>query len=206
MNELILRLKSGVSLAVPASLASMTTYVLLEQEEWFEKELSFLLHWLRPGMTVIDIGANMGVYSVPMARAVAPHGHLFAYEPGSEPRARLERSRAINRADNIHVVGAALSDSRREGRLSLGASSELNSLGGTGPSEPVPITCLDIEDRARGWGSVDFVKIDAEGEEERIVDGGKAFFERQSPLVMFEVRVGREVNESLRSLFRRHGY
>ena len=68
MNDLTLRLNSGVSLVVPASLASITTYVLLEQEEWFEKETAFLLRWLRSGMTVIDIGANLGVYSLPLAR------------------------------------------------------------------------------------------------------------------------------------------
>src|SRR5690242_20206095 len=99
MDELLLGLKSGVSLAVPPTLAAITAYVLLEQEDWFEKELPFLLRWLRPGMTVIDIGANVGVYSLPLARRVAPHGHVFAYEPGSQPRAMLERSRGHNRAD-----------------------------------------------------------------------------------------------------------
>ena len=61
MNTLELKLTDAVTLAVPASLNSVTTYVLLEQERWFEKEMDFLRHWLRPGMTVIDIGANHGV-------------------------------------------------------------------------------------------------------------------------------------------------
>lgn len=206
MNELIVRLKSGVSLIVPASLGAITTYVLLEQEEWFEKEVGFLLRWLRPGMTAIDIGANVGVYSLPMARAVGPHGHVFAYEPGSEARRMLEHSRGVNRADNLHVITAAVSDSPREGRLALGASSELNSLGGDGPGEIVQITCLDREDQTRGWSNVDVVKIDAEGEEERILDGGKSFFERHSPVVMFEIKAGDVVNEALRCAFPRRGY
>jgi FkbM family methyltransferase len=206
MKELILRLKSGVSLAVPASLGSITTYVALEQEDWFEKESAFLLRWLQPGMTVVDIGANLGIYSVPAARRVGPHGHVFAYEPASEPRGLLERSREINRADNLHVVAAAASDSEREGRIVLGASSELNTLEGTGPSESIHITCLDAEDRTRGWSTVDFVKIDAEGEEERILEGGKMFFDRHSPLVMFEIKAGDAVNETLRSAFVQRGY
>src|SRR5262249_30920935 len=173
MNDLPLRLKSGVSLVVPASLGSITTYVLLEQEDWFEKETAFLLRWLRPGMTVIDIGANLGVYSLPLARSVGPHGHVFAYEPASETRALLERSRTINRADNLHVIAAAASDRPRDGKLVLGASSELNSLEGTGPAEDIRITALDAEDGTGAWSSVDFVKIDAEGEEERILEGGK---------------------------------
>jgi FkbM family methyltransferase len=206
MKELTLRLKSGVSLAVPPSLDSITTYVALEQEDWFEKEPAFLLRWLRPGMTVIDIGANLGVYSLPAARSVGPHGHVFAYEPASEPRGLLERSRDANRADNLHVVAAAVSDSEREGRLVLGASSELNSLEGTGPTESIRITSLDAEDRVRGWSAIDFVKIDAEGEEERILDGGGTFFDRHSPLVMFEIKAGHAINETLRSAFLRRGY
>jgi FkbM family methyltransferase len=206
MNELTLRLHSDVSLVVPASLDSITTYVLLEQEDWFEKEPAFLLRWLRPGMTVIDIGANLGVYSLPLARKVGPHGMVFAYEPGSEPRSLLERSRAINRADNLHVIAAAVSDRPREGQLVLGQSSELNSLEGTGPAESVWITALDAEDGSRGWSAIDFVKIDAEGEEERILDGGKSFFERHSPLVMFEIKAGPAINEALRSAFRARGY
>lgn len=206
MHELILRLKSGVSLAVAPTLESMTTYVLLEQEDWFEKEVGFLLRWLRPGMTAIDIGANVGVYGVAMARAVGPHGHVFAYEPGSEPRAMLERSRAVNRADNLHVIAAAVSDAPREAQLALGWSSELNSLGGSGPGETVQVTCLDAEDQQRGWGKVDFIKIDAEGEEERILNGAKSFFDRHSPLVMFEFKSTADVNEPLRAAFRQAGF
>jgi FkbM family methyltransferase len=206
MNVLTLRTHSGVSLAVPAALGSITTFVLLEQEDWFEKEPAFLLRWLRPGMTVIDIGANLGIYSLPLARRVGPHGMVFAYEPASQPRSLLEHSRGINRADNLQVIAAAMSDRPREGRLVLGVSSELNSLEGTGPAEDIWITALDTEDGSRGWSSIDFIKIDAEGEEERILDGGKSFFERHSPLVMFEIKASHGFNDTLRSAFRLRGY
>jgi len=56
MDELSLRLSDGTTIVVPASLNSITTYVVLEQEAWFEKEMAFLARWLRPGMTAIDIG------------------------------------------------------------------------------------------------------------------------------------------------------
>ena len=72
MAELILRMADGTHIAVPASLDSITTYVILEQEKWFEKEIAFVAAFLKPGMTAIDIGANLGVYSLPMARLVAP--------------------------------------------------------------------------------------------------------------------------------------
>ena len=207
MDVLELNISDSITLAVPASLQSITTYVLLEQESWFEKEIGFLRNWLRPGMTVIDIGANLGVYSLPMARLVGPSGQVFAYEPGSETRALLERSRALNTALNLHISPCAVSDQEREGRLVFGSSSELNALGGDGGAgEPVSIISLDSEDAAHGWSSPDFIKIDAEGEEERIIAGGRKFFARHSPLVMFEVKAGHKVDERLRALFQGLGY
>ena len=206
MNVLELKLSDDVTLAVPASLQSITTYVLLEQERWFEKEMDFLRHWLRPGMTVIDIGANLGVYSLPMARLVDRTGQVFAYEPGSEARGLLERSRELNAAENLHISPFALSDSEREGRLVYGNSSELNALGDRGVGEVIGITSLDSEDVAQDWPAPDFVKIDAEGEEERILAGGRNFFARHSPLIMFEIKAGNKVNERLRAHFPSIGY
>ncbi|MBI3703980.1 MAG: FkbM family methyltransferase [Rhizobiales bacterium] len=204
-SALDIELSEGLTLAVPANLESITTYVLLEQERWFEKEIDFLHRWLRPGMTVIDIGANLGVYSLPAARLVGPSGRVFAYEPGSETRALLERSRELNETVNLHISPCALSDGVREGRLVFGNSGELNALGQTGAGETVRIASLDSEDDALGWPAPDFIKIDAEGEEERIIAGGSKFFAEHSPLVMFEIKADK-VNEPLRGLFRAIGY
>ena len=88
----------------------------------------------------------------------------------------------------------------------FGGSSELNALGDSGAGETVRITSLDSEDAARGWPSPDFIKIDAEGEEERILAGGRNFFARHSPLIMFEIKAGDKVNEQLRALFPAIGY
>jgi FkbM family methyltransferase len=207
MQPLLIRLSDpDVRLAVPPTLSSITTYVLLEQEAWFEKEPQFLRRWLAPGMTVIDIGANLGVYALPMARLVGPQGRVFAYEPGREARGLLEQSRDINGASNLDVFALALSDRARAGRLVAGASTELSLLGSGDAGEPVQITALDVEDARRGWESPDFVKIDAEGEEDRIVAGARAFFARHSPLVMFEIKAKDKTNTGLLATFRDIGY
>ena len=206
MDYIAVRLSDGVTLAVPPSLGSISTFVLLEQETWFEKECAFVRRWLKPGMTVIDIGANVGTYSLPMAMQVAPLGRVIAYEPASEPRRLLEISRQLNQANNLEIVAAALSDGERQGYLVFGSSSELNSLGSGGTGEDVRISSLDHEEVARSWASPDFIKIDAEGEELRILAGGQRFFDRHSPLVMFEIRAGKDINTGLRLAFERNGY
>ena len=77
------RLVDGTFVVVPESLDLITPYVLLEQQDWFEEEIKFVRRLLRPGMQVIDIGANYGVYALSMARAVGTSGHVWAFEPAS---------------------------------------------------------------------------------------------------------------------------
>jgi FkbM family methyltransferase len=206
MDDLCLRLADGTSIVVPASLNTITTYVLLEQEAWFEKEASFVPLLLKPGMTVIDIGANVGVYSLALARRVVPEGKVYAYEPGGEARRLLNKGRAANGLNNLHVLETALSDRPRQAHLAAGVSSELHSLNEDGAGEAVSVTSLDAEDAMRDWGAPDFVKIDAEGEERRIVEGGRLFFSRHSPLVMFEVKAGAVVDKAIPAAFRALGY
>jgi FkbM family methyltransferase len=206
MDEMTLRMADGTLIVVPSSLDAITTYVILEQEKWFEKETAFVARWLRPGMTAIDIGANLGTYSLPMARLVGPEGQVFAYEPATETRRLLAISKAKNGAGNLQIIAAALSNSAREGHLVLAASSELNTLDGSGPGERVQITSLDAEEKSRNWGTVDFIKIDAEGEEERILVGAGSFFAKRSPLVMFEVQAAGKQNQNLASAFVAMGF
>jgi FkbM family methyltransferase len=206
MDHVKIRLSNGAVIAAPASLRSISTYVLLEQETWFEKEYAFVLRWLQPGMTAVDIGSNIGVYSLPMAQRVGPDGQVFSYEPASEPRRLQEIGRELNRVPNLQISAAAMSDREGEGHLVFGQSSELNSLGSAGPGEKVALVTLDREAERRGWPSPDFVKIDAEGEEERILDGGRRFFADHSPLVLFEIKAGTTINAALRSKFAAIGY
>jgi hypothetical protein len=105
--KLLVRIAAdGTVLSVPASLSAVTTYVLLEQERWFEKEVEFVRQYMKPGMTAIDIGANLGVYSVPMARRVGPTGAVYSFEPASTTRAHLSRSVELNRCANLHLIPA----------------------------------------------------------------------------------------------------
>lgn len=199
--------REGVRLSVRPDLKSTTTYVLLEQETWFEKELPFLMHFLQPGMTAVDIGANNGVYSLAMARAVGPAGKVFAYEPARDTRQLLEASRLLNAADNLEIFSSALSDRERPGFLRHGHGSELHALGDAGgPGEQVPVTTLDSAAATLNWRSIDLLKIDAEGEEERIIAGGRRLLAEQAPLVMLEIRAGETVNHELHRRVEALGY
>jgi tetratricopeptide (TPR) repeat protein len=68
-------------LSLEPSFSSIVTRVLLAQGEWFEDEISFCKHFLRQGMNVIDVGANVGVYTFLAAHRVGPTGSVIAIEP-----------------------------------------------------------------------------------------------------------------------------
>jgi FkbM family methyltransferase len=207
-QDLCLNLQNGTQLIVPNRLDAITTYVILEQERWFEKEWGFVERLLQPGMTALDIGANLGIYSMGMAKAVGPSGRVYAYEPTSETRARLERSKAINGADNLLVIGSALSDTEREGRIVFGTSSELNQLGEAegGAGEAVHLTSLELEAKRLDWGAIDFIKMDAEGEELKIIAGGGSVFKDGAPIVMFEIEADIGYDPAVGQQFQALGY
>ena len=205
MDELYVRVKGGGEICVPAG-PSITTYVLIEQEDWFEKEIVFVRRLLRPGMRVVDIGANYGTYSLAMGQAVAPEGRVWAYEPASATARYLRETIARNGLANVEMMQSALSDRTGSGRLRLDAQVELNRLVTDGDGEEVRLTTLDVESGLRTWGRIDFIKIDAEGGELDIVRGGESFFAEQSPLVMFERRAAEGENEGVRSAFVARGY
>jgi protein O-GlcNAc transferase len=168
-------LRSGQALQVPPSMRSLTTYVLLEQEAWFEPEMSLLPLLLEPGMNVLDIGANHGIYALEMARLIG-HGHVWAFEPTSEPLHRLRCSvRANGVQDRVTVVGAALSECDGEASFAVQDNSELNSRSGFGERrETVRTLALDgYLARHAPAVTIDFVKLDAEGDELRVLAGAQ---------------------------------
>ena len=160
-------LVDGTKVVVPDSIDLMTPYVLAEQNDWFEDELKFLRHVLRPGERVIDIGANYGVFALCMARAVGASGRVWAFEPASATASMLASGIAANEFSQVVLERRALSNRSGTAELSLNNHSELNSLvRGDNPGssvETVGLTTLDECLERYEWRDIAFVKIDAGG-------------------------------------------
>lgn len=200
----------GVQVVVPDSLSVATTYVLSEQGDWFEDEIRFVRTALQAGEQAIDIGANVGVYALSMALKVGAEGRVWAFEPTPATADLLEESIALNGFAQTIVDRRAVSDRVGECTFVVHPEPELNGLLRSGMTDgtrlQVPLTTLDVAAQEHGWHRIDFVKIDAEGEEAAIVRGGAAFFDRFSPLVQFEVVAGRDLQLDLVEVFSRIGY
>lgn len=204
-----LTIADDLKVCVPPDVRLMTPFVLLEQEDWFEAELPFLRTLVQPGMGVLDIGANHGLYALSLAKRLQRQGRVIACEPASAPGGMLERSIAENGLESVlKLLRVGLSDHEGEAQLNIGTNSELNSLNATGATpgqtETVRLTTLDALLASADWPAdfrVDVLKLDAEGEEIRILQGGARFFGEQDPLVLFEWKHGNEPNTGLLEAF-----
>jgi FkbM family methyltransferase len=210
-QRLAVEIEGGLRVVCPRSLQCATTYVLLEQEDWFELEIHFLRRMVQPGMTVVDIGANHGVYSLTLAKAVGASGHVWAFEPASDPADCLAESIVLNGLSNVTLVRCALSSRQGVGTLLIEDSPELNRLieaatTTTDQVETVRLTTLDACATEFGWRDIDFIKLDAEGAEADIIEGGRNFLSSSSPLIMFEVQHKSLINLNLVDQFYALGF
>jgi FkbM family methyltransferase len=138
----------------------------------------FFRRTLRPGDTMFDVGAHVGLFTLLAARLVGPSGEVHAFEPVPANFERLGRNVALNDLPGVHLNRAAVGD--REGEVSLGLRDESlvgNStcdftVGATLSAVTAPTTTLDAYLEARpGTPRIRLVKIDVEGFESRVLAG-----------------------------------
>ena len=162
---------------------------------------TWLLANLDPGQVFLDVGANVGYYSLLAAQLVGPRGRVVAFEPNATVRARLEDHVRWNRVgDIVTVVGTALADVR-DGSLDLfvpdrDEESGIASLHRTPRLEGKHATAMRVpSQRLDDWleGSslprITVVKIDVEGAETRVLQGMRRTLLSRRPLhILCETR------------------
>ncbi len=142
---------------------------------------------LGPGMTAIDVGANIGYHTLRMARSVGADGRVIAIEPAPRAVARLRRNLALNTFPNVEVVVAALGDHDAElAELQLQSSYPLS---GRGAAERTlaRVARLDTLVLERQLNRVDLIKIDVDGQEAKVLRGAGGTLERFRPALFFEL-------------------
>lgn len=128
---------------------------------------------IEPGMTVVDIGANIGYYTVKFAKGVSTAGRVYAFEPDANNMALLKRNLTLNHIDNVTCEQAAVMD--KEGELDLYLSDvnfgdhrsfESNevALNAGFTRRSTKIRALALDDYLNGT-KVDLIKMDIQGAE-----------------------------------------
>ena len=158
---------------------------------------AFLKSFLRPGMTVLDVGAHGGVYTMSAARWVAPGGRVVSFEPSVRERSRLLNHLRLNGITNVTVVPWAVGAEETEVELLVveGEETGCNSLrkppGERVRALRVPMCRLDTYVERHAVGRVDFIKMDIEGGEWDALRGAEGIFTRDRPVLLCEIEPAR---------------
>ena len=180
----------GLQMAIEPNLRSIVTGVLLGAEDWFEAEMEFWRSRLGPGMTVIDVGANAGVYTFSAAQKVGVTGRVIAIEPFSGCVNLLKETIRLNDLSQVEICHGAASDRSGIVKLSLQASSELNEITNAelpeGSYEEVKSFTLDSLIESLQLTQIDFLKIDAEGHEVSVLKGSDRILREFRPIILYE--------------------
>jgi FkbM family methyltransferase len=159
-------------------------------------EAAFVARFLRPGMTVLDVGAHHGLYTLLASKCVGRSGRVIAFEPSSRERRRLQGHLRYNRCRNVEVQSCALGGHAGEADLYLveGMHDWCNSLRAPNVEERtskvrVEVRRLDDVLEDMNWPRVDFIKLDVEGAELSFLHGARGMLRRDvRPAILVEVQ------------------
>lgn len=142
---------------------------------------------IRPGTTVVDVGANIGMYTLFAARAVGLNGRVFAFEPVPDLYRRLVGNVAVSRAGSVTTFEVALSDRRGTAPFHIGRSDSMGSLvrAQTPETIDVPTEPLDEFLDRQAVTRVDVLKVDVEGAEMQVVRGAQRTLARDDRPTLF---------------------
>jgi FkbM family methyltransferase len=158
------------------------------------KQTRYFKSLLKPGSVVLDIGANVGYYSLAAAPLVGSGGRVYAFEPVAQQFGRLKEN--VLRNGIPHVLPYQLALSEKSGQAVMHLDDEFNtgsaSLRPAGLSnvwdEIVACTTLDDFAESHALDRLDVIKIDVEGYESAVLMGGHKVLERFHPVLLVEVK------------------
>jgi FkbM family methyltransferase len=158
-------------------------------------EFVFLENTLAPGAVMVDVGAHEGIYSLFAARCVGEGGRVWSVEPSKRERKHLVHNIKRNDLRNLTVLGVAAghSDGKASLQIAEGTRSGRNMLIADSTRsercvglEAITVRSLDSLAAQHNWTRLDVLKIDAEGEEIRILRGASRILKELRPIILFE--------------------
>ena len=142
---------------------------------------------LAPGATFVDVGANVGYYSVRALDKVGATGAVHAFEIDERSLRCLRRTIRAGGIENLHLHEVAASDEDGTALLVTTEEAGHSQVTRSGDGRRVPTTTLDSWRRAAGVTGIAAIKIDVEGGELRVLRGALETLQRDHPLVVCEV-------------------
>ena len=159
--------------------------------------------YIKSGMTVFDIGANVGLYSLLSSVLAGNEGKVFSFEPLSENLSYLKKHIELNNLRNVKVIDKAVNDKISKLRFTFGDNRSAGHISKYGEIE-IETTSVDefIKD---GNPLPDLIKMDIEGAEYDALVGATNILKRKKP-VIFLATHSNELRSKCLKLLTEHGY
>ena len=164
---------------------------LLVNGTYEPKIQDLILRTLKPGAVFIDVGANIGTFTIPAAKRVGSSGRVVAIEAAPEVFSTLKKNAAANGVNNIELICAAAAASDDNSEF-YPAPVDHFGMGSRAPqfnAEPITVRSVTLDSLVQNFSlsSVDLIKIDVEGFEIDALKGAARLLERRKPqLIVFE--------------------
>ncbi len=153
-------------------------------------EVAVFLSLLKDGMTVVDVGANAGMYALQAGVAVGSTGTVYAFEPFPDMYRRLSEHICLNGASNVLGVPVALADRDGVATFHLGRMGSQGSLFRVDTDRTIQVETRTLDSflAEKEVGRVDVVKVDVEGAEVHVLRGMHELLSGAArPALMFEI-------------------
>jgi FkbM family methyltransferase len=148
-------------------------------------ETSLLSAEIRPGMTIVDVGANIGYYTLLFSKLTGGSGRVYAFEPEPQNFGLLQQNLARNDRTNVEVFNLAASDQGGESFLYLSTENhgDHQTYLSDRERQKVRITMARLDDCVSG--PVDLVKMDVQGFEAHVLHGMQSIIAASPRLTIF---------------------
>ena len=183
------------------------------QRSYDKKEMTFVIPDIDVNSNLIDVGANIGFWTIALAQHIRKHngsGRVIAFEPHPTNFERLQENVALNDLGKIvEVHNVALSDHKRSALLVLredfarGATTGNASIDRQSPIDlgfkTIEVQCFTADEFLKNK-NIGFIKVDIEGHEINFFDGAKGIIKKERPKILFEINMPffkcREITEN----------
>lgn len=172
--------------------------------EWSDVEVQFFLENLNSSSNVIEVGSNIGMHAVPIAKKISGGGKLFCFEPQRVIFQTLCANLSLNQLTNVYAYNLGVGEDEQlieipssnyetawnYGSFSLdkGFSTEGDFIG-VESRELIHVISLDKHPEVNRLEGIDLLKIDAEGFELNVLNGAKNLIERHKPIIFVEAHI-----------------
>lgn len=153
----------------------------------------------KPGMTVLDIGANIGYYALMELNLIGDKGKLIAVEPSPKNIEIFKNNLDLNGISSVKVIEGAISNKEENKDFHLADMGNLNTFHATGTGvqhltgEVIEVNCYTIPQIMKGEGALDLIRMDVEGHEVEVLNGMLPSLNSGElrPTIIFETHLSR---------------